>query len=99
MIAGIEVGRVNVAARGCGVAHRAFELAIGCARARETFGKPIAEHQAITFKLAETATKTVAAHQMMVIAARCRDAGGQTHLEAGIAQYLAAHYRKESLED
>ncbi|HEX4656695.1 MAG TPA: acyl-CoA dehydrogenase family protein [Streptosporangiaceae bacterium] len=99
MMDGIEVGRVNVAARGCGVAHRAFELAIGYARTRETFGKPIAEHQAITFKLAEMATKTVAAHQMMVMAARRKDAGGQTDLEAGMAKYLAAEYCKEVVED
>jgi alkylation response protein AidB-like acyl-CoA dehydrogenase len=62
---GIEVGRVNVAARGCGVAHRAFELAVSYARSRRTFGKIIGEHQAISFKLAEMATKTVAAHQMI----------------------------------
>ena len=75
---GIEVGRVNVAARGCGVAHRAFELAVSYARSRRTFGKIIGEHQAVSFKLAEMATKTVAAHQMMVLAARRKDEGGQT---------------------
>jgi len=96
---GIEVGRVNVAARGCGLAARAFELAISYARTRETFGKPIAEHQAITFKLAEMATKTVAAHQMMVMAARRKDAGGQSDVEAGMAKYLAAEYCKEVVED
>jgi alkylation response protein AidB-like acyl-CoA dehydrogenase len=58
---GIEVGRVNVAARGCGVANRAFELAVAYARQRKSFGKIIGEHQAITFKLAETATKVTAA--------------------------------------
>jgi alkylation response protein AidB-like acyl-CoA dehydrogenase len=99
MMDGIEVGRVNVAARGCGVAHRAFELGMLYARARQTFGKPIAEHQAITFKLAEMATKTVAAHQMMVMAARRKDAGGQADLEAGMAKYLAAEYCKEVVED
>ena len=69
MMDGIEVGRVNVAARACGVAHRAFELAIGYAQQRQAFGKPIAQHQAIEFKLAEMGTKVVAAHQMMVMAA------------------------------
>ena len=49
MMDGIEVGRVNVAARACGVAHRAFELAIGYAQQRQAFGKPIAQHQAIEF--------------------------------------------------
>ena len=96
---GIELGRVNVAARGCGVACRAFELAVGYARTRTTFGKPIAEHQAITFKLAEMASKTVAAHQVMVMAARKKDAGGQSDVEAGMAKYLAAEYCKEVVED
>ena len=96
---GIEVGRVNVAARGCGVALRAFELALGYARTRQAFGKPIAQHQAITFKLAEMATKITAAHQMMVMAARRKDAGGQSDVEAGMAKYLAAEYCKEVVED
>jgi alkylation response protein AidB-like acyl-CoA dehydrogenase len=96
---GIELGRVNVAARGCGVACRAFELAVDYARTRETFGKPIAEHQAVSFKLAEMATKTVAAHQVMVLAARRKDAGGQSDVEAGMAKYLAAEYCKEVVED
>jgi alkylation response protein AidB-like acyl-CoA dehydrogenase len=96
---GIEVGRVNVAARGCGVALRAFELAVGYARNRRTFGKIIGEHQAVSFKLAEMATKTVAAHQMMVMAARRKDAGGQSDVEAGMAKYLAAEYCKEVVEE
>ena len=96
---GIEVGRVNVAARGCGVAHRAFELALAYSRQRQTFGKVIGEHQAITFKLAEMATKVTAAHQMMVMAARRKSAGGQADVEAGMAKYLAAEYCKEVVED
>jgi alkylation response protein AidB-like acyl-CoA dehydrogenase len=96
---GIEVGRVNVAARGCGVALRAFELAVGYARSRRTFGKIIGEHQAISFKLAEMATKVTAAHQMMVMAARRKAAGGQSDVEAGMAKYLAAEYCKEVVED
>ena len=99
MMDGIEVGRVNVAARGCGVALRAFELAVGYARSRRSFGKIIGEHQAISFKLAEMATKTVAAHQMMVMAARRKEAGGQSDVEAGMAKYLAAEYCKEVVED
>jgi alkylation response protein AidB-like acyl-CoA dehydrogenase len=99
MMDGIEVGRVNVAARGCGVALRAFELAVRYARSRRSFGKIIGEHQAITFKLAEMATKTVAAHQMMVMAARRKEAGGQSDVEAGMAKYLAAEYCKEVVED
>ena len=89
MMDGVEVGRVNVAARGCGVALRAFELAIDYAQQRETFGKPIAQHQAIAFKLAEMATKVEAAHQMMVMAARTKDSGQRNDLEAGMAKYLA----------
>ena len=73
MMDGVEVGRVNVAARACGIAIRAFELGIDYAQQRETFGKPIAEHQAIAFQLAEMATKVEAAHQMMVNAARLKD--------------------------
>jgi alkylation response protein AidB-like acyl-CoA dehydrogenase len=99
MMDGIEVGRVNVAARGCGVAHRAFELALAYSRQRKSFGKIIGEHQAITFKLAEMASKVTAAHQMMVMAARRKAAGGQSDVEAGMAKYLAAEYCKEVVED
>jgi len=99
MMDGIEVGRVNVAARGCGVALRAFELGIAYAQQRHTFGKPIAEHQAIKFKLAEMATKVEAAHQMMVMAARKKDSGHRNDLEAGMAKYLASEYAKEVVED
>jgi alkylation response protein AidB-like acyl-CoA dehydrogenase len=99
MMDAVELGRVNVAARACGVAHRAFELAIRYAQQRETFGKPIAQHQAIEFKLAEMGTKVVAAHQMMVMAARRKDAGEQSDLEAGMAKYLASEYSKEVVED
>jgi alkylation response protein AidB-like acyl-CoA dehydrogenase len=99
MMDGIEVGRVNVAARGCGVAARAFELAIGYAQRRHTFGQPIASHQAIAFKLAEMATKVEAAHQMMVMAARRKDSGQRNDLEAGMAKYLAAEHCKEVVED
>src|SRR6204780_935566 len=99
MMDGIEVGRVNVAARGCGVAQRAFELAIAYAQQREAFGKPIAQHQAIEFKLAEMGTKVVAAHQMMVMAARLKDRGEKSDLQAGMAKYLASEYCKEVVED
>lgn len=99
MMDGVEVGRVNVAARGCGVARRAYELALGYARQRETFGKPIAEHQAVLFRLAEMATKVEAAHQMMVMAARRKDSGERNDLEAGMAKYLASEYCKEVVED
>ena len=99
MMDGVEVGRVNVAARGCGIALRAFELAIAYAHQRQAFGKPIAQHQAIQFKLAEMATKVEAAHQMMVMAARRKDSGLRDDLEAGMAKYLASEYGKEVVED
>ncbi len=99
MMDGVEVGRVNVAARGCGVALRAFELAIAYAQQRETFGKPIAEHQAVQFRLAEMATKIEAAHQMMVQAARKKDRGERNDLEAGMAKYLASEYCSQVVED
>ena len=99
MMDGVEVGRVNVAARGCGVAQRAFELAIAYAQQRSTFGKPIAQHQAVLFRLAEMATKVEAAHSMMVMAARKKDAGERNDVEAGMAKYLASEYCKEVVED
>jgi alkylation response protein AidB-like acyl-CoA dehydrogenase len=99
MMDGVEVGRVNVAARGCGVAWRAFELGVDYAQQRETFGKKIAEHQAVLFRLAEMATKVEAAHQMMVRAARTKDRGERNDLEAGMAKYLASEYCAEVVED
>jgi alkylation response protein AidB-like acyl-CoA dehydrogenase len=99
MMDGVEVGRVNVAARGCGVAQRAFELGISYAQQRHTFGRPIAEHQAIQFKLAEMGTKVEAAHALMVGAARKKDGGERNDLEAGMAKYLASEYCKEVVED
>lgn len=98
MMDGVEVGRVNVAARACGIANRAFELGIGYAQQRETFGKPIAQHQAILFRLAEMATKVEAAHAMMVKAARLKDKGERNDVEAGMAKYLAAEYCNEVVE-
>ncbi len=92
MMDGVEVGRVNVAARACGLARRAFELGITYAQQRETFGKQIAQHQAIMFRLADMATKVEAGHQMMVKAARLKDSGERNDLEAGMAKYLAAEY-------
>ena len=92
MMDGVEVGRVNVSARACGIAIRAFELAIDYAQQRQTFGKPIAQHQAIAFKLAEMGTKVEAAHLMMVNAARLKDSGERFDVEAGMAKLLASEY-------
>ncbi|MGZ4480346.1 MAG: acyl-CoA dehydrogenase family protein [Nocardioidaceae bacterium] len=99
MMDGVEVGRVNVAARGCGVAKRAFELGIAYAQQRETFGKKIAEHQAVLFRLADMAVKVEAAHQMMIMAARTKDSGQRNDLEAGMAKYLASEYCRDVVED
>jgi alkylation response protein AidB-like acyl-CoA dehydrogenase len=99
MMDGVEVGRVNVAARGCGVAWRAFELGVAYAQQRETFGKKIADHQAVLFRLAEMGTKVEAAHQMMVKAARTKDRGERNDLEAGMAKYLASEYCAQVVED
>ena len=99
MMDGIEVGRVNVAARACGISIRAFELAIAYAQQRVTFGKPIAQHQAIQFKLAEMATKVEAAHALMVNAARLKDAGKRNDVEAGMAKLLASEYCVEVTQE
>ncbi|MCX2952127.1 acyl-CoA dehydrogenase family protein [Lentzea sp. NEAU-D7] len=99
MMDGVEVGRVNVAARACGIAIRAFELAIEYSQQRRTFGKAIVEHQAIAFKLAEMATKVEAAHLMMVNAARLKDSGQRNDVEAGMAKLIASEYCAEVTQE
>ena len=100
MMDGVEVGRVNVAARACGVAMRALEdFGTAYAQQREAFGVKIAERQAVLFRIAEMATKVEAAHQMMVLAARTKDAGNRNDLEAGMAKYLASEYCSQVVED
>ena len=99
MMDGIEVGRVNVAARACGISIRAFELAVAYAQQRETFGKPLYEHQAIAFKLAEMGTKFESAHALMVNAARLKDSGQRNDVEAGMAKLLASEYCAEVVQE
>ncbi len=99
MMSGIEVGRANVAARGVGVARRAYELGIRYAHERETFGKPLHRHQAIQFKLAEMATKIEAARLLTVQAARAKDAGRRADVETGMAKYFASEMCKEVVEE
>lgn len=99
MMDGIEVGRVNVAARATGLALRAFELAITYAQQRQAFGKIIANHQAVLFRLAEMGSKVAAAHQLVVMAARRKDSGERNDLEASTAKYLASEFCKEVVED
>ena len=99
MMDGVEVGRVNVGARAVGIANRAFELGIRYAQQRETFGKPIAQHQAILFRIAEMATKVETAHSMVVRAARLKDAGERMDVEAGMAKMIASEYCNEVVQD
>jgi alkylation response protein AidB-like acyl-CoA dehydrogenase len=99
MMDALEVGRVNVAARGVGIAQRALELALRYSQERKTFGKPIAKHQAIQFKLADMATKIEAARLVTLKAARMKDAGERSDLEAGMAKLLASETGKECVEE
>lgn len=86
---GLEIGRVNVAARGVGIAQRALKEAVQYAQVRQTMGKPIAEHQAIQLKLGEMAAKTRASELLVDDAARAYDKGGRVDLEAGMAKWFA----------
>jgi alkylation response protein AidB-like acyl-CoA dehydrogenase len=99
MMDALEVGRVNVAARGVGIAQRALELALRYSQERKTFGRQIAQHQAIQFKLADMATKVEAARLMTLKAARMKDAGERSDLEAGMAKLFASEAGKEVVED
>jgi alkylation response protein AidB-like acyl-CoA dehydrogenase len=90
MMDALELGRVNVAARGVGLAQRALELALKYAQERRAFGKPIAEHQAIQFKLADMATQVEAARLLTRQAARMKDAGERSDIEAGMAKLFAS---------
>ena len=95
-MAGIELGRVNVAARGLGIAKSALENAIRYARERETFGKPIASHQLIQAKIATMATKIRAAELLMLDAAQRKDSGERADLEAGMAKLFATEVAEEA---
>src|SRR5215475_4097886 len=90
MMDALELGRVNVAARGVGLAQRALELALKYSQERRAFGKPIAEHQAIQFKLADMATQVEAARLLTHRAARMKDAGERSDIEAGMAKLFAS---------
>ena len=90
VMSGLEGGRINVAARAVGVATAAFDAAIKYAQQRESFGQPIAQHQAIQLKLAEMATEIEAARLLTYEAARKKDAGQRVDLEAGMAKLFAS---------
>lgn len=87
---GLELGRINVAARGCGIAVGALELALRYAQERQSFGKPIAEHQAIQLKLAEMATQVEAARLLIEQAAGKFDRGERCDLEAAMAKFAGS---------
>ncbi len=99
MMDALEVGRVNVAARGVGIAQRALELALRYSQERKAFGKPIAQHQAIQFKLADMATQVEAARLLTHRAARLKDAGERSDLEAGMAKLFASEAGRFCVEE
>ena len=90
VMSGLETGRINVAARAVGVAQAAFNHAIRYSQQRETFGKPISEHQAIQLKLADMATKIQAARLLVYDAAAKKDSGERVDLESGMAKLFAS---------
>ena len=96
VLSGLEVGRINIASRAVGVARAAFEQAIRYAQQRETFGKPICEHQAIQLKLGEMATRCEAARLLLESAARAYDSGERCDMEAGMAKYFASEAALEN---
>jgi alkylation response protein AidB-like acyl-CoA dehydrogenase len=93
---GLELGRINVAARGAGLARACLEESLRYAQLRRTFGKPIAEHQAIQLKLADMATRTEAARLLVESAARAYDSGRRCDLEAGMAKLFATEAALEN---
>jgi alkylation response protein AidB-like acyl-CoA dehydrogenase len=93
---GLELGRINVAARGVGIAEGALKLASDYAQVRKTFGKPICEHQAIQLKLGEMATRARAARLLTLDAAAAFDRGERCDMEAGMAKYFSSEAALEN---
>ena len=89
VLGGLELGRINVAARGLGIAQAALDEAVAYSQTRHTFGKPICEHQAIQLKLGEMATRTEAARLLTYAAAAAFDRGARCDMEAGMAKFFA----------
>ena len=98
-MSGIEVGRVNVAARGAGLARAALDDALRYAKEREAFGKPIGQHQAVQLMLAKMATRAEAARLLVVHAAQAKARGERSDLEAGMAKYFATEAAQENALD
>jgi alkylation response protein AidB-like acyl-CoA dehydrogenase len=96
VLSGLELGRINVAARGVGIARAALMESVAYAQTRKTFGKPIAEHQAIQLKLADMATRVEAARLLVEQAARAYDEGRRCDMEAGMAKLFASEAALEN---
>ena len=96
ILSGLELGRINVAARGVGVARAALDLAVAYAQVRKTFGKPICEHQAIQLKLGEMATRAESGRLLVDAAAAAYDRGERCDMEAGMAKYAATEAAMEN---
>jgi alkylation response protein AidB-like acyl-CoA dehydrogenase len=95
-VGGLELGRINVAARGVGVASAALKDAVAYSQQRKTFGKPICQHQAIQLKLGDMATRVEAARLLVESAARAYDAGKRCDMEAGMAKLFASEAALEN---
>jgi alkylation response protein AidB-like acyl-CoA dehydrogenase len=98
-LGGLELGRLNVAARGVGVATAALDEAVRYSQQRQTFGKPICEHQAIQLKLGEMATRVEAARLLVKNAAEIYDRGERCDMEAGMAKYFATEAAFENAHE
>jgi alkylation response protein AidB-like acyl-CoA dehydrogenase len=96
---GLELGRINVAARGVGLAEGALKLASDYAQVRKTMGKPIGEHQAIQLKLGEMVTRARAARLLTFDAAEAFDRGERCDMEAGMAKYFASEAAVRNSEE
>ena len=96
VVSGLEVGRINIAARAVGIAQEAFDQALEYSRERQAFGKPIVQFQAIQLKLADVATKVQAARLLTWWAAARADAGERSDMEAGMAKYFASEVALEA---
>ncbi|MBO9514771.1 MAG: acyl-CoA dehydrogenase family protein [Variovorax sp.] len=99
VLGGLELGRINVAARGLGIAQAALDEAVVYSQVRKTFGRPICEHQAIQLKLGEMATRTQAARLLVYAAAQAYDRGERCDMEAGMAKYFATEAGQENSLD
>ncbi|MBV1930924.1 MAG: acyl-CoA dehydrogenase family protein [Porticoccaceae bacterium] len=98
-VGGLELGRINVAARGVGVATAALKQATAYSQQRHTFGKPICEHQAIQLKLGEMATRAEAARLLVEQAAKAFDSGERCDMEAGMAKYFATEAAAKNADE